>query len=422
MTGLPERFVLRDVHVLEADGGFGDATDVAVADGRIAAVGPGARLDGAESVELGQAWLMPGVVDCHDHVMASSLDAMELLRTPITAWTLEAAANLRRTLECGVTTVRDAGGADRGVKQSVARGHVPGPDLHVSVVVLSQTGGHIDGFLPGPGFEMSADYVVPDYPGRPSYIVDGEDSMRRTVREVLRAGADWVKICTTGGVLSPFDDGEVAQFTREEIAVAVFEAQRQGRQVMSHAFGGEGLDNAVTCGVRSIEHGLWLTERQARDMAAAGCWLVPTLAVMADLSTWDAEGRLPDYASTKLPPVAAKLGEAVAIAREHGVRIALGTDFVERGEHGTNLREIWLMGQAGLTPGEALLAATANGAELLGIDGEVGRIAPGMRFDAVAFDADPSDLSIFEHARAPLAVFKDGRPVVAPAGVLEPSV
>jgi imidazolonepropionase-like amidohydrolase len=422
MAGPPERFVLRGVHVLEPDGGFGDATDVAVADGRIAAVGAGARLDGAESVELGQAWLMPGVIDCHDHVMASSLDAMELLRTPITTWTLEGAANLRRTLECGVTTVRDAGGADRGIKQSIAAGHVPGPDLHVSVVVLSQTGGHIDGFLPGPGLEMSADYVVPDYPGRPSFIVDGEDSMRRTVREVLRAGADWVKICTTGGVLSPFDDGEIPELTCEEIAVAVFEAGRQGKSVMAHAFGGEGLDNAVKTGVRSIEHGLWLTERQARDMAAAGAWLVPTLAVMSDLSKWDAEGRLPEYASRKLPPVASKLGDCVAIARDHGVRIALGTDYVEREEHGRNLREIWLLGQAGLTPGEALLAATAGGAELLGIDGEVGRIAPGMRFDAVAFDADPSDLSIFEDPQPPLAVFKDGRPVVAPAGVLDARV
>jgi imidazolonepropionase-like amidohydrolase len=346
--------------------------------------------------------------------MASSLDPMELLRTPVTAWTLAGAVNLRRTLEAGVTTVRDAGGADRGVKQAIERGHIPGPDLHISVVVLSQTGGHIDGFLPGPGLDISADYVVPDYPGRPAFIVDGEDSMRRCVREVLRAGADWVKICSTGGVLSPFDDGERPELTREEIAVAVFEAGRHGKGVMSHAFGGEGLDNAVETGVRSIEHGLWLTERQAARMAEKGTWLVPTLAVMRDLITWNEQGRLPDYAERKLPPVAAKLGECVAIAHEHGVRLALGTDFVERDEHGGNLREIWLMGQAGLPPAEALLAATANGAEMLGIADEVGRISPGLRFDAVAFDADPSDLEIFAEPRAPLAVFKNGHAVVAP--------
>lgn len=413
-----ERFVLRGVHVLEEDGAFGEATDIAVATGRIVGLGRDARLDDAESVELGEAWLMPGVIDCHDHVMASSLDAMELMRTPITAWVLEGARNLRRTLEAGVTTVRDAGGADRGVKLAVRRGQIPGPDLHVSVVVLSQTGGHIDGFLPGPGLEASADYVIPDYPGRPPFIVDGEADMRRAVRRVLRAGADWVKLCTTGGVLSPFDDAERPELTREEIAVAVFEAARHGKGVMAHAFGGEGLDNAVETGVRSIEHGLYLTESQAQRMSEMSCWLVPTLAVLHDLVAWNERGRLPGYASEKLPPVAARLGECVAIARDRGVRIALGTDFVERDEHGSNLREIWLLGQAGLTSAEALLAATANGADMLGIAGEVGRISPGLRFDAVAFDTDPSNLSIFAEPRAPLAVFKDGR-AVGSAGVAE---
>lgn len=406
-------FTLRGAQVLDASGGFEGPLDVAVRDGWIAAVGRDLSADGQPSLDADGLWLMPGVIDCHDHLAFSSLDPMELMRIPVTEWALEAVRNLRRTLECGVTFVRDAGGADAGIRRALARELVPGPELQVAVMVLSQTGGHMDGFLPGPGREQTADYVIPDYPGRPPFLVDGVEATRKAVRELLRAGADWIKLCTTGGLLSPHDDPLAPELTLEEVQVAVFEAGRRGKSVMAHAFGGEGIDLAVEAGVRSIEHGLFLDEDQARAMARAGCSLVPTLAVFHDLVGWAEEGRLPSYAADKARLLEGRLGAAVAVAHEEGVSIALGTDFVAAEQHGTNLREIGFLHRAGLSPEEALLAATANGAELCGVGGHLGRIAAGHRFDAIVLERDPSDLTVFDEERPALTVFKAGRAVRA---------
>jgi imidazolonepropionase-like amidohydrolase len=408
-------YVLRHANVLEEDGGFGGPVDVVVEHGTIVAVEADASAPGAVSVDCDGLWVMPGVFDCHDHVAFSSFDQSELLRMPITQWALEAGRNLRRTLECGVTFVRDAAAADAGMREAVDRGIVAGPRLQISVVGLSETGGHWDGFLRGPGLELSADFTMPDYPGRPPYLVDGPDEMRRVVRQVLRAGADWIKICTTGGVASPYDDGELPQFTPAEIAVAVEEAGRKGKGVMSHAFGGEGIDNAVAAGVRSIEHGIFLTEEQAARMAAAGTWLVPTLAILRDIVQWAEEdpGSMPEYATRKALALKERLGTAVAIAREAGVRMAIGTDFVHRDQHGRNLEELVLMHAAGLTVEETLLAATIRGAELCGVADTYGRIAPGFAFDAIVLDVDPSDIGVFGRPESVTGVFKGGVPVVS---------
>ena len=406
--------VLRDVNVLDESGGFSGPVDVSVADGRITAVERNPEnVDGAVSVDCSGLWLMPGIFDCHDHLMFCSIDSAELLSTPITRWTLEATRNLRRTLECGVTFVRDAAGADAGVRDSVARGYVPGPHIQVSVVALSETGGHFDGFLTGPGIESASGYVLPDYPGRPPFLVDGVDEMRRGVRRILRAGADWIKLCATGGIVSPFDDGDLPQFTREELDVAVEEAERKGKGVMAHAFGGQGLDDAVAAGVRSIEHGLFLTEQQAATMAAAGTWLIPTLSILRDVMRWaDEPGRMPDTHVRKVLSTKSRVGSAVRIAHENGVKLALGTDFIERGQHGRNLEELLLMHEAGLPASETLLAATIRGAELCGVDHLYGRIAPGYVFDAILLDEDPSDISVFGRPGSVTGVFKGGATVV----------
>jgi imidazolonepropionase-like amidohydrolase len=405
-------FVLREPYVLDESGGFSGPVDVVVRDGWIAEVVEGARAEDLPSVDFAGVWLLPGVFDCHDHLTASSLDAMELLRMPVSQWALTTARNMRLTLECGVTYVRDAGGADAGMRAAVRQGDVPGPELAISVMALSETGGHLDGFLPGPGLEIAADYVIPDYLGRPPYRVDGPEEMRRVVRENLRAGADWIKLCTTGGILSPFDDALEPQFTPEEIEMAVFEAGRRGKSVMVHAFGGEGLDNSVAAGVRSVEHGVFLTEAQADAMAKAGCFLVPTLAVLEDVVAWGRRGMMPPYAIEKAKMLEAVLGDAVKVARAHGVRMATGTDFIEREQHGGNLRELSLMRRAGLSPEETLLAATTVGAELCGVADRLGRIAAGYRFDAIVLEQDPGDLSLFESRDSVKAVFQSGAAVV----------
>ena len=405
-------FVLREAFVLDEGGGFTAPSDVLVEDGEITALGPGLSAPGAVSFDCAGLWLLPGIVDCHSHLAVSSLDPLERLRTPVTQWALEAAQNARRILECGVTTLRDPGGADAGIRDAIAAGFVPGPRLQVAVVTLCQTGGHADGYLPGAAVDASADYV-PDFPGRPPYLVDGADEMRKVVRRVLRAGADWIKLCTTGGLVSPHDDGEIPELTEEEIAVAVFEAERKGKGVMSHAFGGEGLDNAVRAGVRSIEHGIFLTEAQAALMAERGCVLVPTLYVMGEVFRWAEEGGiLPPYAEKKALAIKDRVGGAVEIARAHGVKIALGSDFIRRELHGKNLAELPLLHEAGLSVEEALLAATRNGAELLGVGDRVGRLAPGYVFDAILLDDDPRDLQRLASPGAVTGVFKGGEPVV----------
>lgn len=407
-------WALRAANVLGPDGRFDGPLDVTVEDGRITAVGKGlAAPAGAQEVDCAGLFLLPGIVDAHAHVAVSTLDQLELLRKPVTRWALEAAANLKATLEGGVTFLRDAGGADQGLRSAIEAGVAPGPRLQVSVVGICRTGGHFDGMLDGPGLEIVGGYVFPDYPGRPPFRADGPDEMRKVVRHVLRAGADVIKVCSTGGLLASHEGPEEPQLDRAELAAAVAEARRVGKPVMCHAYGGEGLTDAVEAGVTSIEHGTLMTEEQAALMAARGTWLVPTLAICRDMVAWAKAGTMPPLPTAKALAVEPRMGDAVRMAREAGVRMALGTDFALRSQHGTNLCELALMADAGLPPHEVLLAATAGGAELCGAADSVGRIAPGLLFDAILLDADPGDLSCFHRPGAVTGVFKGGEAVVA---------
>src|SRR5262249_11585666 len=172
-----ETYVLREIAVLDDGGGFGAPEDVLVENGRIAAVRPGLAAPGAGAeTDCAGLGLPPGIVDCRSHVAVSSLAPLERLRPPVTQWALEAAQNARRVLECGVTLLRDPGGADAGIRDAIAAGYVPGPRLQVAVVTLCQTGGHAPRYLPGANVECSADYVA-SFPGRPPYLVDGADDM-----------------------------------------------------------------------------------------------------------------------------------------------------------------------------------------------------------------------------------------------------
>jgi imidazolonepropionase-like amidohydrolase len=243
--------------------------------------------------------------------------------------------------------------------------------------------------------------------------------MRHAVRANLRAGADFIKLATTGGLVSDHDQPLIAEFTTEEIEAAVFEATRKGKHVASHAYGGEGLDNAIEAGVRSIEHGGFLTERQAARMAELGCWLVPTLSAMRDTLRWAEDGRLTPAQCKKVLAFGLELGGAVRIAKEHGVQMAIGTDYIMREQHGNNLEELLLMREAGMTVEETLLAATIGGAKLCGVDDRYGRIAPGFVFDAILLDEDPGDLSAFASTGAVTGVFQAGAPVVPHPRLLE---
>ena len=288
------------------------------------------------------------------------------------------------------------------------------PSCRSRVVPISATGGHGDGFLAGAGLELPTDGMVPEYLGRPPHLADGVDDMRRVVRTILRSGADWIKLMATGGVMSAGADTSTgedlpAEFTEEEILAAVAEAGRRGKPTMAHALGGSAIGTAVRAGVRSIEHGLWLTEADAAGMAAAGTFLVPTLGIYAHLA--EQAGALPAAVASRAAAAGEVLGQAVRIAKAAGVPIALGTDFARRDMHGRNLSEITHLARAGLTGAEALLAATAHGAELCGLGDITGRLRVGYRFDAIVLDTDPSDTEIFTDPDSVTGVFAGGHAV-----------
>ena len=404
-----EQYVLREANVLDASGSFVGPIDVRVEHDRVAQIGKNLHAPDLGSIDFSDLWLMPGVFDCHDHVAFSTVNLAAVLSTPITRWTLEAAQNARVTLESGVTFIRDLCGADRGLRDSLATGYAPGPRLQISVILICQTGGHGDAYLGGAGLEGT---LTPVYPGKPPHLVDGPEEMRHVVRAALRAGADWIKLATTGGLVSDHDQPLIAELTPDEIAVAVFEAGRKGKGVAAHAYGGEGLTNAVRAGVRSIEHGGFLTEEQAALMAECGCFLVPTLSAMRDTLRWAEDGALTPTQCKKILDFNLDIGACVRMAKAHGVRMASGTDYISREQHGKNLEEILLMHRAGLTVEEALLTATAGGAELCGVDAELGRIDEGYIFDAIVLDRDPGDLSCFAEPGQVTGVFQSGRPTV----------
>jgi imidazolonepropionase-like amidohydrolase len=361
--------------------------DVVIADGRIVDVGTG--LDGDEQVDVRGLTVLPGFFDCHVHVMVSGLDMVQRLQRPFSYQFFQAARNLAATLDCGITTVRDAGGADLGVQRAVEDGLVDGPRLQISISALSQTGGHGDGWLPS----GVTTFLMSPHPGRPAGLVDGPDEMRKRVREIIRAGADVIKVHTSGGVLSPRDSPKHAQFRPDELAALMAEATAVGLPVMAHAQATDGIKNALRAGVRSIEHGIYLDDEAIDMMLRGGAWLVPTLvAPHAVLNAASAGTRLPDGVVAKAQDVMAAHASAFARAVAAGVKIAMGTDSGV-GPHGSNLDELPLMAAGGMNPAGVLTATTKSAAELLGIGDDTGTILPGKRADLVVLAGDPFDLA-----------------------------
>jgi imidazolonepropionase-like amidohydrolase len=397
------RMVLSGGRIFDGTGSPVADGDVAIEDGQILAIGQG--LDGDESIDVSGLTLLPGLFDCHVHVTSSGVDVLRRLQRPFSYQFFQAAANLRATLDCGITTVRDAAGADLGIQRAVEDGLIDGPRLQIAITALSQTAGHGDGWLPS-GFSVSN--AVP-HPGRPIGIVDGPEEMRKRVREIVRAGADVIKVCTSGGVLSPRDNPRHAHFRVDELDALMAEAAAAGLPVMAHAQATEGIKNAIRAGVRSIEHGIYLDDEAISMMLSAGTWLVPTLvAPVAVLEAAKNGANLPDGVAAKAQEVIETHFESFRQAAAAGVKVAMGTDSGV-GPHGDNLRELSLMAEAGMAPADVLVATTRSAAELLGMQGEAGVLAPGMRADIVVVAGDPFDLaSLKANIRA---VYKDGRQV-----------
>jgi imidazolonepropionase-like amidohydrolase len=391
--------------VFDGTGAPATAGDVVLDNGRIVEVGaPG--LDGDEEVDCRGLVVLPGLFDCHTHVTFSGdLDLEHAVSRPWSIRFFEAVRNLERTLTIGITTAREAMGADLGVKQAVERGLIVGPRLQISIAMLSQTGGHGDRQLPTGGCLSWQD----PYPGNPGGLVDGPDAIRKRVRELVRDGADVIKVATSGGVLSQRDDPRHGHFRDDELEVLVAEARAAGLFVMAHAHATEGIKAAVRHGMRSIEHGIFLDDEAIEMMLAAGTWLVPTLlAPRAVISAAQAGQNMMEEQIRKTNEVLEMHYDSFRRAVDAGVKIAMGTDSGV-GPHGHNLDELGLMVEHGMTPIGAWQATTSAAAALMGLDQELGTLEAGKRADVVLLRGDLLD---FEKLGERVAgVWKDGERV-----------
>lgn len=377
-------------------------------DGRIVASGSRDQVRvpaGATVVDASGLTLLPGLIDSHVHLCTrgDGLDLGESLGTPPSLALLAAVPSCRATLEAGFTTVRDAGLTPVGVRMAVERGYFPGPRMLLAITVLSETGGHTDPmFACGACVPFGASSMVPDS------VVDGVEPMRHRVREVIRAGADWIKLCTSGGVLSAGDSPHHTTLTLDEIGAAVAEAATQGRKVMAHAQANQGIKNALIAGVSTIEHGIWLDGDAVEMMLKGNRALVPTLVAPLWVIRHAQAGRMPGWAAEKGRAVAEDHRRSVRMAIEAGVKIAYGTDSGV-GPHGSNGEELLVLNELGLSPLDCIRSATLVAAEVIGLEGRVGTLAPGAWADLIGVAGDPlTDLSLLARPENVELVVKGG--------------
>src|ERR1700736_2586733 len=358
----------------------------------------------ADVIDAGHLTVMPGMIDCHVHLGSSTWGLQERLLTPYSLTIAHALNHARITLEAGFTSVRDAAGVPRGVKMAIVQGLFPGPSMRIAVSALSQTGGHGDSLMP------NGANIRPTNSEMPHTVVDGVEDVRRAAREVLRAGADQIKVHTSGGVMSPNDEPGATGFSPDEIAAIVYEARAAGKTVMAHAQATQGIKNAVLGGIHSIEHGIYLDEEVIEEMKRRGTFLVATLVA----PLWVVRraekdpGSVPPYAVRKAKEVTADHKKSFRLAVERGVRIATGTD-TGVGPHGTNAEELECMVAGGMTPMQAIVATTKSAAECTRISHLTGTLEPGKRADVLGVDGDPlTDIRVLQDTARLALIMRDG--------------
>ena len=382
---------------------------VVVDEDRISAVGSAGAVtvpDGAEVIDASGMHLLPGLIDCHDHLAMFGYDLASRwgLTEARSLRHMRVASVLKQTLETGYTTVRDAAGLDAGFKQAVEEGLILGPRLQVVLSIITPTGGIGDSrSASGHGPPAGSD------PSLPSGVANGADAMRAKVREMVVAGADAIKCATTGGASSrPGFGPQDSLMTKAELEALVGEAHDHGRRVMCHALGGPGLRMAIEAGVDSIEHGNYLDDDPdlLPMMAEGNIFFIPTFSVYR----YHAERGTPHG---RARAAAAREHHVNSLARcmELGVKVVAGTD-AGGWVHGNNAEEITQLVAAGMSPMQAIVAATDHAARCLGIEDEIGTVSVGKRADLILVDGDPlRDVSMLEEGRAVKLVMKDGEVV-----------
>lgn len=367
----------------------------------------GSNLNGDNIIEGNGQYLLPGIIDSHVHVMLEMEPLERRLSTPFSYNFYKAINHLKRTVDAGVTTVRDALGADLGLKEAVNDGLILGPRLQISVNALTITGGHGDSYTKS-GIQLP---ILQDgYPGLPSGICDGVNEVRKKAREMLRAGADVLKVHATGGVTSATDHPDYTQFSLEELKVIVEEAQfRNNRKVMAHAQGLQGVKQCIEAGIHSIEHGIYLDDEAVQLMKEKEMYLVPTLLAPLSVIEFAEELGMSENSIKKSKQVMQDHIDSFKKAHHAGVKIAMGTD-AGVFKHGTNLRELELMVEHGMTEMEAIVSSTKTAAECLGYDDDLGTIEVGKKADFIILDQNPlEDIKVLKDPNNIKVVSIDGQ-------------
>jgi imidazolonepropionase-like amidohydrolase len=398
----PQHLVIHAGHLLDVKSGkMLDNVTVVIDGDKITTVsgGSGSQSDnqaGARVINLPNATLLPGLIDAHTHLTFDPNFGYQELGVSIPKEALIGAKNARITLEAGFTTVRNVGASgytDIALRDAINEGMVPGPRMMASGPALSITGGHCDQNLLPYEWHTKSDGAA-----------DGVEGVQHKVREIIKYGADVIKVCATGGVLSKGDDPRASQYTLEEMKAIVADAHRLGRKVAAHAHGAQGIAWAAEAGVDSIEHGSYIDDAAIAIMKKNGTYLVPTLY----LADWMRENAvkigLPPMYATKMKDVTAVSRQNIKKAFNAGVKIAFGTDAAVY-PHGLNAHEFAVYVQIGMTPLQAIQTATVNAADLLGWS-KIGSIETGNFADIIAVNGDPlKDVTLLEN---PVMVMKGG--------------
>ena len=391
-----KRTILRPGRVLDVRTGELRSRQAIVTEGeRILQIAPAGEVRAAAgdtTVDLPDATLLPGLIDMHTHLtMDLNSVGYSGLGISTAREALHGARNARRTLEAGFTTVRNVGAndyADIALRDAINDGDVIGPRIVASGPALGITGGHCDENLLPPAFHFQGGGVA-----------DGVEAVQHKVREVIKYGADVIKICATGGVLSKGDDPNASQFTLEEMKAIVADAHRLGRRVAAHAHGAEGVRWASEAGVDSVEHGHLMDDAAVATLKKNGTYLVPTLFLTEYMQQNMEHSDVPEFSKQKMRWIAGAAQQNVKKAFDAGVKVAFGTDAAVY-PHGLNAGEFHVYVRLGMTPLAAIQTATLNAADLLGWTKQVGTLEPGKFADLIAVDGDPTkDVTTLEHVR-----------------------
>ncbi|MDM8347183.1 amidohydrolase family protein [Pseudochrobactrum sp. sp1633] len=358
------------------------------------------------TIDLAGRVLMPGLIDCHVHVVVTTANLGANAIMPCSLIAANSGSIMRSMLMRGFTTVRDVGGADLGLKQAVEQGFFTGPRLIICGKALSQTGGHTD--YRGPYDERDSQYYTRKL-GAMGRICDGIDAVRRACREEIKAGAQFIKIMANGGVSSPSDPVDFLSFSIGEIEAAVEEAQNAQTYVSAHLYTDDAIRRAVQAGVRSLEHCNLITLETAQLAARSGAMACPTLVTYQALKNEGAQYGLPPSSVEKIDDVREAGLRSLEIMREAGLSMAYGSDLL--GPMHCHQSEEFVIRADVLSPLEAIRSATIDAAKLLRMEGEIGCIMPGAHADLIVVDGNPlKDITLLTgQGRAMPLIMQGGR-------------